>query len=128
LNEPRYYEGVDSLSEFHSTQDVDLQLKQHNGWEIVRIEKLTNDEVDPQGVVKRSERLVFILGHRKRVGNPAPTGSQQVPPSAGSPPAKPKMTGLSSPCKYCQGPIWWAKENGKNVPKNENGSRHDCRQ
>lgn len=130
-HEPRYYEGVETISEFASVKDADLQLHQGNGWEILRIEKLTNDSVDGQGVVKRSERLVFILGRRKPVvGDPAATGSRpatdQPATNRQQPPAA-KMKGLSSPCKYCQGPIWWVKEDGKNVPKNENGERHSCR-
>jgi hypothetical protein len=81
MTEPRYYEGIDSLLEFPSVQMADAQLRQSKEWEVVKIEKLTNDEVDHQGVVKRSEKLVFILGHRRASGNPAtPTATAQQPP------------------------------------------------
>jgi hypothetical protein len=86
-----YYDGIESLSEFPSTKDADLQLHQNNGWILLKIEKLTNDETDGQGVVKRSERLVFILG-RKRVGSnptPPPASTASAP---SQPPSKKKET------------------------------------
>ena len=128
-----YYEGIDSLSEFPSIQNADLQLQQKNGWVIVKIEKLTNDLVTEQGI-DRSERLVYILGHKHVVGsNPtssqsstpaSPTSSQQPPKAQ---PSKPKMAGMSSPCRYCQGPIIWSKRDGRNIPLNPDGSDHRCR-
>lgn len=135
--EQGYYEPYDAFKELYHTSEVNEHIKD-GSWVLLKIGEITTSE-SLAGGVSTNTRLVYIVGHKKPVGNPAPTDSQRGPPSAGSPaassatgrqpaqPAKPKMTGISSPCKYCQGPIWWAKEGGKNVPKNEDGSRHNCR-